>query len=64
MLVTENYKNELYNWDCIILKDIFHKYNNDIPKIGDMVSLHGKNHIIDVIKDDSLSYLMKFIDPK
>lgn len=49
----------LQQWDCVIYKEIFHLYNDEIPQIGDALNLEGF-HTIDKLVDDGYCYLMKY----
>jgi len=59
--IRKEYSDVLNDWNCIIDKEVFHKYNKDIPKYGDFIRVsENENYCISKIVDDGKSYLIKW----
>lgn len=59
--IREKYADVLDKYNCIISKEVFHKYNKDVPKFGDFIKVsESENYCISEIIDDGESYLIKW----
>lgn len=43
--IREKYADVLDKYNCIISKEVFHKYNKDVPKFGDFIKVNESENL-------------------
>jgi hypothetical protein len=50
----------LNKWDCVVLKEVFHLYQDRKPERYDIIKGIGENHFIDQLLDDGNAYFFNW----